>query len=47
MNQDCESGECLVPIFKSSFPGYLNQALPNIPLLEILDYCNTRGHGQM
>lgn len=47
MNVVCVNGEGLVPIFKASFLGYLNQALPNILLLEILGYCNTRGCGQM
>lgn len=47
VNQVWESREYLVPIFKSSFPAYLNQALPNTSLLEILGYCSTRGCGQM
>lgn len=47
VNQVCESREYLIPIFKLSFPAYLNQSWSKAPLLEILGYCYTRGCGQM
>lgn len=43
VQQVCECGQCLVPVFKSSFPACLNQTFPKSSLLETRGYCHTRG----